>query len=293
MIGLTSRCLMMAALMSGTADDGRGRIARIGDVDGFGFGDGAGFKAANKKAANVRGKEVLGGGDFLPDINQDGTVQIGNGDDFDLRSGDEIQDSNNEFGDGVTNTKGTVGSKFTDISLSKSYQKSSKARRVQVRDEATDRFIFGEGGPFPFPANTQGMTQPGFVFQFEILKEDLPGQTPIFFNMVFGDYDVSPAKIQITRKDGTIKIVNVNINARAEDGLIQAATATLKFTDVFQDGGKTWKGFLKVDFQAPQEPFTAFDYVELSTTALAPKSRQTDVETQPRQTNRQSQGRPK
>jgi hypothetical protein len=52
------------------------------------------------------------------------------------------------------------------------------------------------------------------------------------------------------------------------DGLIQAATATLTFGDVFTDGGLVWNGSLHVDFVAPNEPYTAFDYDELSTTAL-------------------------
>jgi hypothetical protein len=37
---------------------------------------------------------------------------------------------------------------------------------------------------------------------------------------------------------------------------------------VFLDGGSSWNGFLRVDFIAPNEPFTSFDYVELSTVPL-------------------------
>ena len=53
-----------------------------------------------------------------------------------------------------------------------------------------------------------------------------------------------------------------------ENGLIQAATATLNFNDVFTDGGTVWRGSLLVDFVAQNEPYTPFDYVELSTTPL-------------------------
>ena len=50
------------------------------------------------------------------------------------------------------------------------------------------------------------------------------------------------------------------------DGLIQAAFATLDFLDVFSGGsGIDYNGFLTVDFIAPLEPYTAFDFVELAT----------------------------
>jgi hypothetical protein len=74
--------------------------------------------------------------------------------------------------------------------------------------------------------------------------------------------------IHLTRVDGTTETLSVMTQPNAEDGLIRAATATLAFNDVFQDAGSVWHASLKVDFDAPNEPYTAFDYVELSTVAL-------------------------
>jgi hypothetical protein len=280
--------LFVAAVPVGSRD---GLLARIGDVDGFGYGVADGLKAANRKAANLHNHEVLSNGDFLPDLNRNGTVAEKSADDFDLRSEAERDDTGNTFGEGVVKTTGTVGSKYTDISLSRSYGTRSAAKKIQVRDEQ-DQLVFGEGGPFPHPPSKALPIQPGFVFQFEISKKDLAGQTPIYFNMVFGDYDVSPAKIRVTRCDGTLKNLDVKTQPKAEDGLIQAATTTLDFNDVFQDGGKVWKGSLKVDFLAPNEPYTAFDYVELNTKPLI-DPQQTPEEENPSQIIQQRRSPPR
>ena len=56
-----------------------------------------------------------------------------------------------------------------------------------------------------------------------------------------------------------------NQRFRNVDGLIQARTAKLKFNEVFTaDAAGDWHGFVTVVFDAPIDPFTAFDYVELS-----------------------------
>ena len=245
-----------------------GLIARIGDDDGFGYGAASGFLAANGGAANALGTPILGNGDFLPDINRDGKVAWNDGDDFDLRSAAERNNTGNTFGAGVTNTSGTSGSDFTDISLSKSYDSSSAAGRVLIGGNPNTGLVFGAGGLFPYPPSNILPIQPGFVFNFDINKANLTGQTPIYFNLVFGDYDVSPAEIEITRGDGSTEFISVATQPKSQDGLIQSATATLNFGDVFQDGGSVWDGSLKVDFIAPNEPYTAFDYVELSTIPL-------------------------
>src|SRR5262245_47547031 len=96
-------------------------IVRIGDVDGFGYGAAPGFRAANGGPANAHNDAVLSNRDFLPDINRNGSVATGSGDDFDLRSTAEVQNTGNGLGAGVSNAAGTTGSKFTDISLSTSY----------------------------------------------------------------------------------------------------------------------------------------------------------------------------
>jgi hypothetical protein len=245
-------------------------IARIGDVDGFGYGAATGFHAANGGLANKNGDAVLSNGDFLPDITGNHDVQEYGRDDFDHRSAAEVGNTGNSFGAGVSNTNGTRGSNFTDISLSRSYGSSSAAGQVQVGGNPTTGLVYGAGGAFPSPPSTSLPNQPGFVFSFDIAKANLSSQSPIFFNLVFGDYDVRPSKIRITRADGSTEIIGVMTQPNAADGLIQAATATLSFGDVFKEDGSLWGGSLKVDFIAPNEPYTAFDYVELSTTALVP-----------------------
>jgi hypothetical protein len=244
-------------------------LVQIGDIDGFGYGAAPGFRAANGGLANAHGDALLTNKDFLPDINRDGAVATGRGDDFDLRSSLEVANKNNFLGTGVSNAGGTTGSKYTDISLSTSYDASAAADKVLIGGNPNTGLVFGPGGPFPTGrSSTQLPNQPGFVFSFDVSKVNLASQTPIFFNLVFGDYDVVPASIVITRGDGSTKTLIVNTQPKSEDGLIQAATASLTFNDVFKDGGSVWNGSLKVDFIAPNEPYTAFDYVELSTKPL-------------------------
>jgi hypothetical protein len=262
--------LALVLLISANSSNARGdMLVRIGDADGFGYGAAPVFKAANGGPANAHGDPFLSNKDFLPDINRDGAVATGRHDDFDFRSSAEINNKGNLLGAGVSNAGGTLGSKYTDVSLSTSYDQSSAAHRVLVGGNPNTGLIFGAGGAFPTGRpSTQLPNQPGFVFSFDVNKANLASQTPIFFNLVFGDYDVTPAKIVITRADGSKKTITVNTQPKAEDGLIQAASATLTFGDVFGDGGSFWSGFLKVDFIAPNEPYTAFDYVELSTIQL-------------------------
>jgi hypothetical protein len=259
---------ILLAISAGSPDARAGLIARIGDIDGFGYGAAPGFVAANGGPANAHGDPVLSNRDFLPDINKNGSVATGSGDDFDLRSAAERSNTGNTFGDGVTNTAGTSGSNFTDISLSRSYDTSSAAGKVLIGGNPNTGLIFGTGGAFPHPPSNDLPIQPGFVFSFDINKANLSNQTQIFFNLVFGDYDVTPARIQITRADGSKVTVDIATQPKSEDGLIQAATTTLSFGDVFTDAGSVWNSSIKVDFIAPNEPYTAFDFVELSTVPL-------------------------
>lgn len=245
---------------------------RIGDVDGFGYGAAAGFSAANGGAANVGAGGVLGAealptiGDFLPDLNGDGTVQISQGDDFDNRSAAEVGGSS-ITGSGFVDT-GTIGSQFTDISLSTSYDASSAANNVFDANTGT----FGAGGPFPTPPSGALSNQPGFVFDFFVASADITAGTPVFFNMLFGDYDIVPANILFTRADTTTfsAAVTPQNSAQGQDGLIQSAFATLAFNDVFLAALGGWNGRIGVDFVAPNEPYTAFDFVELSVTPITP-----------------------
>ena len=63
-------------------------------------------------------------------------------------------------------------------------------------------------------------------------------------------------------------VSNPTQNNGPDDGLIQSSFAQLSFYDIFtQNVSGDWEGYLAVDFNAPSEPYTAFDFVELS---LAP-----------------------
>ena len=80
----------------------------------MGYGNGAGYSAANGGGANLDGKGVLGVGDFIPDLNNDGKLATKKGDDFDNRTTGERSNSFIQS-KGFIN-KNSSDSKFTDIS---------------------------------------------------------------------------------------------------------------------------------------------------------------------------------
>ena len=227
---------------------------RIGDVDGFGYEDGAGFKAANGGSANVNGVGVLGTGDFLPDLNGNGILATNYGDDFDNRTAAEIR-KNYLTGNGFTD-QGSTGSEFTDISLSTSFRRT-------FPDTVAHPFP-GDGNP-----RTRSDNQPSFKFDFFVDSADIITGTPLYFNLVFGDYDVAPAQVLLTRVDGSTFTQALTRQPGNQDGLIQAAFVPLEFSDVFTASGRGFDGFLRINFIAPNEPYTAFDFAEISTSQLA------------------------
>lgn len=223
---------------------------RVGDLDGFGFTNTAPLVRAtgapNTTVADTNGNGILQQTEFLPDINKNGAVATGSGDDFDNRSAAETANTAPPGGSGFTDT-GSSGSKWTDISLSTSFT----------------------GSNFPDPAGRGTPNQPEFVFSFHVAGGDLVTGAPFFFNVLYGDYDVLPASITLSYASAVSQTLALTTQPGSADGLIQAATAILAFGDVFTaDGGGGWNGFLRVDFIAPNEPYTAFDYAELSATQI-------------------------
>lgn len=200
---------------------------------------------------------MLAAGDFLPDINMNGGVVTGQGDDFDNREPEGIT----IFGGGTLNPLAT-GSDFTDIALSTSYDASSSAGTVYDANTNT----YGSGGAFPEPPSSSLPIQPGFIFDFFVPTADIDPSAELFFNLVFGDYDVAPADVVFTRADGSTFTVGVATQPGAADGLIQEASTDLSFGDVFSATSGGYTGYLEVDFVADSEPYTAFDYVEISRT---------------------------
>jgi hypothetical protein len=222
-------------------------LIRIGDIDGFGFATAGLVRATgapHTTPADTNGNGLLQPTEFLPDLNRDGAVATGSGDDFDNRSVNE-QNNIGIGGNGFTDT-GSSGAKWTDIALSTS-----------------STFT-----PFPDPGGPGLPNQPTFIYSFHVAGSDVTGAN-LFFNVVFGDYDVVPANIALTFASSAPRTIALATQSGAADGLIQAASASLNFGEIFTaDGSGGWNGYLRVDFIAPNEPYTAFDFTELSTTSI-------------------------
>ncbi|WP_224411530.1 hypothetical protein, partial [Oscillatoria salina] len=173
---------------------------RIGDVDGFGYGDGAGYYNTKGDPVNVDGVGVLGFGDFLPDRNRDGYVARNSGDNFDYRSMEE-KDNTAVTGSGFINN-GTEGSRFTDVALSKGYKPGLRFHKAE------------------------------FLFDFFVEKANIVPDIPLFINFTYGDLE-APEKVEFIRQDGTKFAQPLStINPSIENGQILGAFAEIAFNDV-------------------------------------------------------------
>ncbi|NER29613.1 MAG: hypothetical protein F6J89_18825 [Symploca sp. SIO1C4] len=173
--------------------------------------------------------------DLLPDLNGDGLVN--SGDEFDNHFDKEAAGTLTT-GSSFTDT-GSTGSDYTDISRTSS-------------------------------------NQPGFKFNFKVAKEKLPFDTQLYLNVMVGDYDTegsSEYRLPVTLKtvDGTPLTGELETSSKGEkDGRIRSASLPLQFNQVFIDGDTNgevgyWLGSLEVDFQAPNDPYNAYDFAEIST----------------------------
>lgn len=219
---------------------------RIGDKDGFGFAATSGLvratAAPHNLPADTNGDGVLSQDEFLPDLNRDGGVAWTSFDNFDNRSPAENTNTASECIGCKTVDASTAGAIWTDLSLS-----------ISAPDESWP----DADGP-SLPNNAE------FRFEFTVDGNDIVPGSRIFFNLVFGDYDIDPALIAVgfrSRPNRTLLLRNQGLR----DGLIQARSAVLDFNEVFtkNDSGG-WDGFMRVLFIAPRDPYTAFDFVELS-----------------------------
>jgi len=254
--------LSLTLAIAGVASAAPFEYVRIGDVDGFGYGNAETYFGADGKAANRGTAGVLGTGDLLPNLNGGqgivGQLATGAGDDFDNRTGPEIAGAAGAATGVLVNT--SRGSQWTDISLSTSFDTTFPGSPNFPGDGIPDTL----GG-----AGTATSNQPGFIFEFAVGKLDVIDSQTFFFNMVFGDYDVVPATLLFTRGDNTTFTGALQTQPGGQDGLIQSGYAELSFADVFTDvGGGIYRGYLRVDFNAPNEPYTAFDFAELSTVPI-------------------------
>ena len=240
---------------------------RIGDRDGLGYGNGSGYTAANGDAANVDGKGVLGVGDFIPDLNQDGKLATGKGDDFDNRSAAEKSNTAIQTKGFIDN--GSTGSIFTDISLSTSFIKKSgrKANFSEKGFSEKDYKFQNTNGD----QKTSKIPLPGFDFDFSVDKNNVVKDSPVYFNLLFGDYDVKDAKVGFWKADGSYfeRKLTKQKNVKGQDGWIQSAFVELDFDEVFSATANGYDGLLRTKIIAPDEPYLTFDYAELSTRRIS------------------------
>ncbi|MBN2136842.1 MAG: hypothetical protein JW720_03465 [Sedimentisphaerales bacterium] len=164
----------------------------VGDVDGFGFGDAAGWNGADGNAANRDLLGILQSGDVLPDIEGDGYVRAlagGLGDVFDNRSPAEKLDDY---------------AKWTDVALSNGYAAAPGSANWKA-DEASFTFTF--------TVPTVGAADYGVDH---------------FISLVYGDYDTDPMFAVV---EGSIVPLLGN-SAGGVDGYIWAAYAPVSWSDM-------------------------------------------------------------
>ncbi|NKB49990.1 MAG: hypothetical protein GKS02_11600 [Alphaproteobacteria bacterium] len=224
---------------------------RIGDIDGFGFSLTRGLvrpvPGVGPGPADTNDNGTLEPDEFLPDLNADGGVWFRGDDNFDNRSQAERANTGHACQGCQDVGEATGGSRWTDLALSP----------TATASDWPD--INGPAMP----------NSAAFIFDFTVARGDItPGGT-IFFNLVFGDYDIDPAVVRLRFANAAPRILRIpNQQIRGLDGLIQVRTANLRFDEVFTaDADGNWHGRAVVIFDAPADPFTAFDYVELSLAA--------------------------
>ena len=252
--------VMLAAAVVATLPVGaQFESIRIGDTDGAGFGDGISFGAtcngatcyratnpACSSLANLDGVGVLRNADFVPDLDCNGLlITLGGGDNFDNRSGAEAGDLPDAVRCTGCSNLGSSGADWTDLSLSRTFCQPT----------------------FPCPAFPDGDSavpnEAEFQFDFFVTTANLNINQPVFFNIVFGDYDIVPASITLTPASAVSETLPLDV--QPSDGLFQAVSHELIPSDVFTAVAGGWQGVLHVKIDGPNEPYLVVDYVEIST----------------------------
>lgn len=233
---------------------------RIGDADGFGFTATEALarpvQGIGPGPADTNGDGVLQPNEFLPDLNGDGAVWWLGQDNFDNRSPDERDSRWVECVGCLSVASATQGSAWTDLSLNPAFNAPNWPDL---------------NGP-PLPNNAT------FVFDFTVARDAVVEDAEIFFNLVFADYDIDPAVILVRFAEAPRRALTIpNQQLAGVDGLIQERTASFAFAEVFTaDANGNWHGDVKITFVAPLEPYTAFDYAELSIFAAVAGRRDLD-----------------
>lgn len=223
---------LLLSLGAASAAADQFQYIRIGDIDGFGWGDAAGLTAANGGPCNLDGLGLLGPLDFLPDVNHDGRTRFSSGDDWDLRSAAETG-NHAVAAVGASDFGGTSGSQWNDVTLSIS-----------------------------FAGRPAGL--PGYVFDFFVADGDIQPGTQFVMHAIYSDYDVRPGTAHYTLNNGSALDVTLTPQPHDHDGWIRDQAVTLNFEDVFSAVKGGYRGHIGMDFLLPNEPYVAFDYIELA-----------------------------
>lgn len=131
----------------------------IGDVDGFGFTPPSGVRATpfpHTTPADTNGDNVLTAGEYLPDLNRDGAVAIGSGDDFDNRSLAELSASN---GAQHTDYSVTPAGASNGLAFTFTFIAPALGDADYGLDASLD-FVFGDYDIFPASLSVDGAVLP-------------------------------------------------------------------------------------------------------------------------------------
>jgi len=182
--------------------------------------DGFGFMSPNNYQ-NARGG--------LPDTNGNGVIQPGEYlPDLDADGKVHVGGYDEFDNRSAVEKSGASGAQWTDISLEKNYGELGRHPADDVE--------------FVFSFSVPGIGDSGYGLDH-------------FINLVFADYDVSPASLDI---DGNT--ITLATQSRREDGLVQLAYASVPWANM-QDGE------VVIEMNAPKEPYVTIDYAYLHTSA--------------------------
>ncbi|WP_422723899.1 choice-of-anchor A family protein [Hyalangium rubrum] len=97
-----------------------------------------------------------------------------------------------------------------------------------------------------------------FIFDFTVpVPGDIDYGVDHYINLVFGDYDVTPASIRV---DGVVR--TLTLQGGNQDGLVQMAYGIVPWSAMTD-------GRVVITIIAPNEPYLAFDYALLDTDQIA------------------------
>lgn len=173
---ITDRVLFMAVLVSSIlcmAVSASALTMLIGDVDGFGFDTPNAYNSAQGTPPDTDGDGIIEAGEYLPDLDGDGSSHVTRHDEFDNRS--------------TAESNSTVGAQWTDISLESFYNGFGAS-------PADDAFFYFD---FSFDIPTLGDSDYGVAH---------------YVNLLFGDYDVTPMHISVDGVDLNLTPQNSNVD---------------------------------------------------------------------------------